>query len=274
MSSELKSKETGKRKIEVVFHIFFMGMAVLGCILNVRSLSKRKEMAVLENIEIFKGGYIKGIAEAGARPAAEIELPRIFKSFSLLSDELGLSYHELKFVIEPAAQLDFSTADIDPNHPLLKLIEDLLHKKIRNPFLFGFRDIGIEITHFLDEIFKKKDLGNGFKENQAVRMEIENFFKSHLTQEQYIDVFSMFYFLVMDAYSEIDIKKHMREGKGIALDKNEYIIAACYLGEIVSTVLGSPVHAFEFLPPTIKITEKEFEESRTRKTLNAGSVKF
>lgn len=281
MLLDLKNSTRGKRSLETGVHLFFVVMAVVGCILNINSLSKRKESAIAENVEIFKAKYVKAIEKAEEDLKfcnGQIPLPEILKTAcTRIIEEIGFKSYSLVFAA--ASKLEEKEEKKDEKektYPMLELIEKMVKSKVKNPFLFGFKDIGLEITSFLDETFKRKNLGDMFRESQAVRLELGNFLKGTLPEYKYTEVFSVFYFLILDTYSDIDVSEYIKEGRDIEMDIEEYVISACYLGEIVIRILGSPRRAFEFLPPGISISEKTFEESKVRRTLNKGkgSVKF
>lgn len=258
-----------RKKIESVVHVFLIGLAVFGCVLNVRRLCERKKEVVAENIEIFRKGYTTAIDEVitnilpkknsidlsfliGVEKVNEILLQQV-------EGILITSYDYIDQVQTPQEQTETRAT-------ALSLVEKLLEEKIKNPFLFGFKDIGAEVSEVLDAFYKNKRLGDGFRNTQIIRLEIENFFRGNLTPQYNIMVFDMFYFLMLysdksTGISPVNLNLNI-------FNKQEYIITMCYLGEIVTRILGDKVEAMEFKPESVRLSQEDFSKSEIRKVLS------
>ncbi|EIJ87389.1 hypothetical protein NEPAR06_0906 [Nematocida parisii] len=271
MSGENKAT-TNRKKIELLVHIVLIGLALVGSVVNIQRLFRRKEEAIKENIEVFQRGYsgmLKGVASIIGK-----------------KDSLHLSETVYPSLIP-------SNSDSDLDHPILhstamneplekgtsmdaiELINSLMEAKVRNPFLFGFKDIGTEVCSTLHFTYRKKGFTEGFKHSTEVKQNIEAFFKGKLPMDVCEYVFDMFYFLIMDMDPKHPDALNITQEKLDCFDKKkEYLIAACYLGEIATAVLGGRVSAMEFASRELSLTEEEFLKSRTRLILNLGSIQF
>ncbi|KAI5166474.1 hypothetical protein NEIRO03_1073 [Nematocida sp. AWRm78] len=271
MSGENKAT-TNRKKIELLVHIVLIGLALVGSVVNIQRLFRRKEEAIQENIEVFQKGYssmLKGIA-------------------SIIDKKDSLRLSE---AVYPPLSSNNSNSDLDRsilhnavmNEPLekgtsmdvIELINSLMEAKVRNPFLFGFKDIGTELCNTLHFTYRKKGVTEGFKHGTEVKQNIEAFFKGKLPIEECEYVFDMFYFLVMDMDPKHPDALNITQEKLDSLDKKkEYLIIACYLGEIATAVLGERIRASEFASKELSLTEEDFLKSRTRMILNLGSIQF
>ncbi|KAI5190806.1 hypothetical protein NEMIN01_1208 [Nematocida minor] len=277
MPGELEKKPVGKRKIETLCHIVLIGFALFGCILNVSRLGERKNQAIADNAELFRKNYSAALLNVveDLKTRDIIDLHNIFVNQSEtdggLSSVGGVGMHSTNYYIKPGSGWIGSEEETGP---VMSLINRLITSKVKNPFLFGFKDVGLEISELVDKVYKRKGFINGFKDNQLIRLETENFFKGDLSNEKYAVAFDMFYFLLADMGASIDVKSHINDNAKLTIDKKEYIIAACYLGDIVTQILGKRIPAADFCPQTASLSKEDFASSRVESVLSKGSKYF
>ncbi|KAI5159248.1 hypothetical protein NEAUS03_0133 [Nematocida ausubeli] len=272
MSAE-KNRTAGKRKIEAIVHIVLIGLALFGSILNIKRILVRKEEAIEENINVFKKGYVHMLTLVKNEMGAKKKLNILEESAQKEVVEKGVAtfmIHSGRIV--PQNMDDDNEAAMD----LPELVNHFLKEKKANPFLFGFKDIGAEICSMLNHTYRKTGLSEGFKYSTDVNQGIEGFFKGRLSAFECELVFDMFYFLVMDMYvnrkvgnGEINMDLY---NSIIRMDKDskkkEYMISACYLGQIATAVLGKQVPAWEFVPDGYSLSKEDFSRSVTKEILN------
>ncbi|KAI5147333.1 uncharacterized protein NESG_02406 [Nematocida ausubeli] len=272
MSGE-KNRTASKRKIEAIVHIVLIGLALFGSILNIKRILVRKEEAIEENINVFKKGYVHMLTLVKNEMSAKKKLNILDEKAQKEVVEKGAVYFMgYPDRIIPQDMIDDGEVAMD----LPELVSYFLKEKKANPFLFGFKDIGAEICSMLNHTYRKAGLSDGFKNSTDVNQGIEGFFKGRLSAMECELVFDMFYFLVMDMY----VNRIIDEGKRnmdiynsiIRMDKDskkkEYMISACYLGQIATAVLGKQVPAWEFVPDGYSLSKEDFSRSVTKEILN------
>ncbi|KAH9385952.1 uncharacterized protein NEMAJ01_0848 [Nematocida major] len=262
MSDEHKQRKVkGGRALETLAHLVLMGLALFGCVLNARRLCERKERAISENVETFKTNFSEILKEVcrGRRPGGKKTLRLFFPNVEKESDEISQASDDEPIIYMNKQQSDH--LDLSDS-PIAMMLARWMSSKIANPFLFGFKNLALDLSESMDHLYKMHGYTEDFNHMPIVRKKMNSFFRGELKIEEAVVAIDMFYFFMLDVQNPINIKAHRRKSVPLKVPfSKDYVISMCYLGEAATCVLGKRVEALQFNPMPLVVTKEDFSKS-------------
>jgi len=260
MRSTIAMSSTKRRfKKETAVHLCIIAVALLGCIVNIAHLAHRKKVVQDEIVQKFKIGYVKRMGVVLGH------LNQLTRSVTV-----SMRYQDLRIddIMYPGVyETKNNETSKQKRKSFLSLLRSVVDKKIDNPFLFGFTDLSEPISREMEVLLAKDRNTSGEKKYIGlVKENIEAYFGGDLEPKWYKAICDIFLSILREFEQSIATSAEVVSGTEyifyFTVRKEEYEAAACYIGEISSSIIGQKrIHAEEFAR-LFKLQEQEIKATK------------
>lgn len=242
---------------------------MLACLLfsNLLNLSRRKKHAQAELSRIFTQGYVEKIITGMSQiPQRDFEsIPYVLHTNPFDNTD------NYELVETPEGSSTEESTKESPTQILQKFIRKTINSKLRNPFLFGFKDVAEDVFDFLKlHTFCNKKLRSNIS-SVEVHKNFEKYFQGSMSSEYYMLMCRIItQILISDQNVQSRTGLIIKEGDDTYLNRNEYLAVAACLGEITTVLLGHRIESKAFADD-LGLSQSNLEASAIGQVLQLGT---
>ncbi|KAI5189007.1 hypothetical protein NECID01_0362 [Nematocida sp. AWRm77] len=289
-SSSVKPKKLSKGTVGL--QIALMVVALIGCAVNIVNLSHRKTVVCAELSTQFQKSFVDKLCKTSESGTVQLD-------FQPFEDK-----DKNKVICHPSLEKDTLAGrkGIVTENCMKGFIESCMKTKLKNPFLFGFVDLGVKLSTLLGKILYAKSEGKeDFLFLQSIKFDMENYFRGSLSPEKYALVNSAAILCLsqipktslaatqqtgsvpsgkvnaklFSSLRPCSASSAMEPGRALTeptsehmytISREEYYTVASYLGEITASLLGHRIPAKDFASK-FGVSEEAFEKNAIKELL-------